>query len=72
MALGPGPMGGMTGDGDTGRGRGVSIAVIDDGKANALTFEAVAGLRSALASAVDATCPWSSSVGTATFRRVST
>ncbi len=37
--------------------RGVSLAVIDDGRANALSFEVIAGLRSALAAAVDAGVP---------------
>jgi enoyl-CoA hydratase len=33
------------------------IAVLDDGKANALTFEAIAGLRSAVHAAVDENAP---------------
>ncbi len=39
------------------RDGGVSLAVIDDGKANALSFEVIAGLRSALGAAVDADNP---------------
>lgn len=37
--------------------RGVPLAVIDDGRANALSFEVITGLRAALAAAVDAGVP---------------
>jgi enoyl-CoA hydratase len=39
------------------RGEHVLTAVMDDGKANALTFEAITGLRSALAAAIDEHVP---------------
>jgi enoyl-CoA hydratase len=39
------------------RGEHVLTAVFDDGKANALTFEAITGLRSALTAAIDAHVP---------------
>jgi enoyl-CoA hydratase len=39
------------------RGEHVLTAVLDDGKANALTFEAITGLRSALTAAIDAHVP---------------